>query len=61
MRTTKVADDSQAAFSGTSTVVIRPCGLQDADISANGACPLSVKAAFQGRVVFITGTWPWYA
>ncbi len=60
MKITKVADDSQAAFSGASAVEVPPCPLQTAETSGNGACNFSVKSIFQGRVVFITG-WPWDA
>ena len=51
----KVADDSRTLFSGQSAVKVPPCSLQDTEVR-DAAGPLSVRAAFQGKVVLITGT-----
>jgi len=51
----KVANDSRTLFSGWSAVEVPPCSLQDAE-ACDAAGLLSVRAAFQGKVVLITGT-----
>jgi len=51
----KVANDSRSLFSGQSAVEAPPCSLQETEV-CDAAGLLSVRAAFQGKVVLITGT-----
>ena len=50
----KVANDSRTLFSGQSAVEAPPCSLQEIEVR-DAAGPLSVRAAFRGKVVLITG------
>ena len=55
MRRMKVADDSRTPFSSKSAVEVPPCTLQFPHECDNTERPLSVEAAFRGKVVLITG------